>query len=207
MRSDFEIWLIAVAKEYWGWLPSSAVATVIGLIANVEGWTLPRTVYFGIASLGFLYSFYKVWLKEHLGNVQEPRITVEWSSGTRWYDEGPRHNDEVKIKNVGTAPAFDVRLGEFESDGYVLKWYRKIEIQVLHVGAEETVYPAFNVRTGVGESESGYMRYVLPKRTVAIPLLWSDFNGTKYTRLLTLTPGYKFLAIRVDYGSITTNRD
>jgi hypothetical protein len=202
MFKDFGVWILAVAKEYWGWLPSSAVATVIGLIANAEGLTLPRYVYAGIVTLGFLYSFFAVWRKEYVANRHAPQLTVDWLSSSK---SSNYNSDTVTIRNTGSTPATAVQLDKFSREG--ITWHRRPEIQTIQAQQSISFLPEFSVEIGPHSHEIGYMRYVLAKEPVSVLLLWSDTNGTRFKRSLKLGFTEDKLNIRVEYGRISARRD
>jgi hypothetical protein len=206
----FVVWSRAVLKKYWAWLPSSALAAILSLLAGAKGWNWPHWMYYAVGGVGFVYSFFEVWREEYVPNRQGPRISVDWKSTTTHQDQSDDRRmstgeDEIKIKNIGTSSAFGVRLGDFSTPQ--IGWHRRIEIQTLHSNAEKTVRPEFSVEVGPHSHEIGYMRYILAKNPVSLPLLWSDINQTSYVQRLTLHSGEDVRRIRVVYGPIKATRD
>jgi hypothetical protein len=206
MLRDFGTWVAAVLKQYWGWLPSSAVAAIIGLIANAEGWTLPRYLYVGIVALGFVYSFYAVWRYEYVANRNAPQLTVDWVSLSRYTTNEFRltGNERVTISNTGDIPAIDVRLGNFSRES--VTWHKQPVIQTLHAHDSFQFKPELSVKVGPNSHEVGYMQHLIAKEPVSVILLWSDTNGTRFRRLLTLDFAVDVQTICVDYGRISADR-
>jgi hypothetical protein len=199
MFSDFGAWVTAVLKKYWAWLPSSAVAALLSIVAGAKGWNWPNWTYYALAALGFLYSFFQVWRDEYVANRNAPQLTVDWVSSAK-----VAQYDVVTIRNTGNAPTVLVRFDDFSDE--TISWHRRPEIQTLPGEEFITFTPEFSVATGPNSHELGYMRYVLAKRPTSLSLRWSDTNGTSFRRLLTLSLTDDKRTIRVDYGPISATR-
>src|SRR4030095_2328743 len=92
---DFAHWTVAVLSVWYGWLPSSALAALVGYFQNIGGWNPGPKTYFGILLLGFVFSMFTAWRRERVENRTGPDVFIEWESGHPW-DE-----DMIRFKNIG----------------------------------------------------------------------------------------------------------
>jgi len=57
---------VSVLKAWWGWLPSSALAALLGFGSNLWSWQPSKAIYIVIIVLGLLFSFFSAWKKERV---------------------------------------------------------------------------------------------------------------------------------------------
>jgi hypothetical protein len=61
---DLGRWVLAVLGEWWGWLPSSAIAAIIDYGQNLKWWTVGPPIYAVVLGAGFVYSLFMAWRKQ-----------------------------------------------------------------------------------------------------------------------------------------------
>ena len=201
----FAVWVITVLKVWYGWLPSSALAALMGYGQNILGWHISPRYYVTLVVLGFLYSFFTAWREEWVENRNGPQITLTWESSRL-------HHDCIKLRNVGTLAAFNVAIGDFSWPE--LAWHRKIEVQSLLPGNDEAqIEPQFfESAAGTGTALMGYMWRVVrhPSRNHEKPLTvtvkFADANRTQLERTFILSSSPADDRVKVELGDLNVVR-
>jgi hypothetical protein len=206
---DFRDWIFAVLKVWYGWLPSSALAALVGYLQNIRGWNPGPRTYIGILTLGFLFSTFVAWRKERVENRTGPEIVIEWESSHPW------NQDVVRFRNLGKSAALLVEMGDFSWPE--LSWHRRIVIQSLYPGSQPSVMVAEFNEEGKAPNDNyvGHLGHVLDstryanRKPLSVDVTFSDQNGTKFTRSFILrrgTGGTTSPGVLIEMGKLKMTR-
>ncbi|MDP9263198.1 MAG: hypothetical protein M3O85_02635 [Acidobacteriota bacterium] len=84
---DVGAWLVAVARAWYGWLPSSALAALVGYGQNLGFWNPGKKTYVVIIALGVVVSLFDAWRKEHkAAGSGKPDFRLELTSAISHYE-------------------------------------------------------------------------------------------------------------------------
>jgi hypothetical protein len=89
--ADLFRWVGAVLKAWYGWLPSSAIAALVGYLQVLEVWHPSRRTYVLILATGVGVSLFEAWRIEHkrAGSVM-PDFNVEIEGAVSSYEENAK---------------------------------------------------------------------------------------------------------------------
>jgi hypothetical protein len=101
---DFGYWVVAVLREWYGWLGGSALCIILDWVDKLTGWNPSHRAYWIIASVGCVSSFFLAWRKERIrAEVHEaPEIMLNYR---RFYPENVIVEEPLSVRNTGESTA------------------------------------------------------------------------------------------------------
>jgi hypothetical protein len=150
---DFLVWMGAVLKEVYYWLPSSALAAAIGRGVDLGFWRPGKKTAWTIVLLGFVFSAFKAWRKQLLEKCKAEQIA-----------------DDFKEKLEARRPKLSLNI---ETAIWVYDEKRDVTVFVLAAGVlnsgESTVVIGWKATYELGESsEEMDVHYLLDSWKVTI---------------------------------------
>ncbi len=158
LLKDFGRWLLAVLVEWYGWLPSSAIAALIDR-GNALGWWQPgKKAAISVMAAGAVFSFFEAWRKQYIAKTKSeknnydgrPQLMLSVNSDAKfWTDQ----SFIFFIQNYGQRAATFVKIDRIESSN-------KTYTLDLYLLQSEVLIPR--------------MRPVLEFRVLKHPFIWSE---------------------------------
>jgi hypothetical protein len=119
----FRDWVGAVIKAWWGWLPSSAIAALLGYGSILGWWAVGKKTTATVFGLGVLYSFFVAWKRERekaeaeISKRGQPELTASF-----FVVSGDEPHWLLYLGNSSQYPAVGIHIRDITNGTKVLRF-------------------------------------------------------------------------------------